>query len=264
MPAQTGLAEIADSTKNVISKHPYLVAGGVGVVVLLFAVSGKKQAIPAGGMSENLKAKMIDADIQSQQIAASANVTNRQTAAGLAAAKAQQSAGVRLAGIQSATDIFGLKQGTIQARDSNRTQLNLANVQSALENSIADKQFSFQRWSQQSGQDFSKWSQTADQDFARWAQTSQQDFEQSQANMLFDYQKSADAWNYKIAKASAPYLGAQNAWLVRHGSYMQNQNSGSGFSQGFAQTFGQGTGQAASSGMNSIISAISAAIAAIF
>lgn len=249
MAQSAGLAEVASSTSKVIGKHPYIVAGGVGVVALLFLAGGRKSSPPPGGMSEELKAKLIDADIQSQQIAASANVTNRQTQAGLAATKAQQAAGVRLAGIQSATDIFGLKQGTIQARDSNRTQLNLANIQSALESSLAEKQFGFQRWSQNAGQEYSK-----------WAQESQQAFDAQQAGAMYDYQRSADAWNYKIAKASAPYLGAQNAWLVRHGQSYQQP----GFGSGFGQSLGQGLGQATSGGVNSLFSVLGTALASIF
>lgn len=194
-------APIADG----ISRYPLAVAGGVGALLLLGLLS-KSGGKSSGGISDAIAGKLIDADVQKAQIAAQQNIATAATMGSVQAAVAQAKASISIAGIQSASDQFATSNSTIQNRErlsvdrelglkSFDTQKDLANIDSTLKRALQASQIAFDQWRTQIEDQFSRWS----------------------LPKILDYQRSQDLIGLKMTRASSPYIGAQNQWLIRKG-----------------------------------------------
>lgn len=241
------LAEVADS----VSRHPYMVAGGVATILLLGMLGSRKTGAP-GELSDDIKKTLIEADVQSQQIDAAARIANGQAKAGVQTAVAQARAGVAMAGIQANADQFGMRQSTIQNRDSIAGERAVAKMGYQSASELANINSALQRQLQAADLQWQSWKAQYDDAYNRW-----------ELPRLLEYYSAQDMLAYKQARATAPYYAQQTQWLVRHGVAPMGSPYGS-FGDRIAASAAPAIGQAAGSATTGAIEGILKGIASLF
>lgn len=236
------MAEVLADMAESVSRHPYMVAGGVAAILLLGLMGSRRPTAP-GELSDDVKKSLIDADVQSQQIDAAARIANGQSRAGVQTAVAQARAGVAMAGIQANADQFGMRQSTIQNRDSIAGQRAIAGMETRTAAQLANINSDLQRQLQAADLQWQSWKAQYDDAYNRW-----------ELPRLLEYYSAQDMLAYKQARATAPYYAQQSQWLVRHGIQPV----------GFGSTFGASAGQSLGSQIGPILQSIIGAVGSYF